>query len=93
VREPYDPTWLVELARRQHADRPELAAALARCTRCVWESAGYVYFVEPPRTPNTPGSPWQFQENVLLEDEAEGTIVLDVLQSGEIGGAEFLSRL
>jgi hypothetical protein len=62
-------------------------------THCLWESAACAYFVEPPGSPNMPGSPWQFRENVPLEDESEGTVILDVLQNGQIGGAEFLSKL
>lgn len=92
--EPYDPTWLADLARQQHPDRPELATALARCTSAQWsDSRAYVYFVLPPESPNAPGSDWQIQENVRLEDAAAGDIVLDLLRDGRIGGAEFLARI
>jgi hypothetical protein len=90
--ETYNPTWLVDLARSQLPDQPWLAEALANCKACHWESPAYVHFVDPDR-PNIPGSAWQFRENILLEHPTEGTLVLDVLQGGRIGGIEFLSRL
>lgn len=84
---PYDPAWLVELARAQHPDRPALAEALARCTRAVEESRAYLRFVQA----DAPA--WRFRENVRLHHPREGTLVLDVLEGGRIGGVEFLKRL
>ena len=89
---PYDPGWLVELARGSHPDEPWLAEALSRCTRAAQETPAYVYFVDPT-PPNEPGSQWRFQENVVLEHPKEGGLVLDVLEGGRIGGVEFLKRL
>lgn len=89
---PYDPTWLVALAREQHPDLPWLADALEKCTRASWESRAYVHFVDPADA-NQPGSAWQFEENLVLEHPREGTIVLDVLRGQRVGGAEFLKRL
>jgi hypothetical protein len=43
--------------------------------------------------PNQKGSEWQFDENIILEHETEGTIVLDVLKDGRIGGIEFVSQI
>ncbi|WP_257387533.1 hypothetical protein [Tahibacter caeni] len=88
----YDPGWLVEAAEREHPDQPWLAAALSRCTRARWESRAYVHFVAPDR-PNRLGSEWQFERSLMLEDTAHGTIILDILRGGRVGGAEFLSRL
>jgi hypothetical protein len=90
--EPYDPSWLVELAESVKAEEPGLADAFRRCTRCLTESRAYIYFVDP-RNANRTGSEWQFDRNVLLESHREGTIVVDVLAGGRIGGIEFLSRL
>ena len=88
---PYDPTWLVELAREQHPDDPSLTAALRACTRAI-QGANYVRFVSGRRA-NQPGAEWQFARNVTLESDTHGDLVLDVLQSGRIGGVEFLSKL
>ena len=88
----YDPSWLAELARQQHPDKPWLAKALAECIRAQRESEAYLRFVSA-RRPNQPGSAWQFAENLTLEHETEGDLVLDILTHQRIGGVEFLSRL
>ena len=88
----YDPGWLVEAAVREHPDQPWLAAALARCTRARWESEAYVHFVSASRA-NQPGAEWQFGSSLALEGTTHGTVMLDILRDGRIGGAEFLSRL
>lgn len=88
----YDPTWLVELAKEQATDEPWLPQALARCTSALQQSRAYIYFVEPD-TPNEPGSCWQFERSLVLEDERCGELVLDILQDNRVGGIEFLKYL
>ncbi len=88
----YDPGWLVEAAAREYPDQPRLAAALARCTRARWESSAYIRFVTARRA-DRPGAEWQFESSLMLDDTVHGTVVLDILRDGRIGGAEFLSRL
>lgn len=83
----YDPEWLAELAREQHPDQPDLAGALARCTRARRDGRAYLRFVEA----DTPA--WRFERSVTLESRREGTLVLDVLQDGRVGGVEFLRRV
>ena len=90
--EPYKPGWLVELARTSHPEETRLPDALARCTSCRWRSRAYVRFVDASN-PNRPGSEWQFEENIILEHPREGTLVLDILRGGRVGGVEFLARL
>ena len=90
--QPYDPAWLVALARETMPDAPSLADALAKCTRASQPSRAYTYFVDPAR-PNEPDSAWQFAENVVLHHPREGELVLDVLKDGRIGVVEFLKRL
>ena len=84
----YDPGWLVRLAREQHPDKPWLADGLSRCTRGLWESRAYVYFVDPSRF-DEPVHDEQLRQNVLL-DTRKGQVVLDPLDGGVVGGAEFL---
>ena len=43
--------------------------------------------------PNQPGSDWQFDDNIILDDEKEGDLVLDILKGYRVGGVEFLSKL
>ncbi len=90
--EPYDPSWLVALARAQHPAEAWLPNALAACTRCQHESKAYVRFVNG-RNPNEPGSDWQFLTNLTLESVEEGFIVLDILQDNRVGGVEFVDKI
>ncbi len=90
--QPYDPSWLVTLAREQHPDEPWLADALARCTRGIWGSRAQLYFVSPEH-PNRPGSDWQFVTNIMLESRKEGTLILDILTEQRVGSVEFLRRI
>ena len=90
--EPYDPAWLVEAARKQVSEEPWLPEALARCTRCSWESPAYVHFVDPS-SPNEEGAQWQCDVNIIIEHESEGVLVLDILKDRRVGGLEFLDRL
>ena len=82
---------VIELAEAQ-ALPPGLVQALRRCTQSLEESRAYICFVLP-RDPNTPGAQWQFDRNVLLEGGRHGTLVLDILRDGRVGGVEFLKRL
>jgi hypothetical protein len=51
--QPYDPRWLVELARVQLPEETWLPDALAACTRFRRRSDAYIYFVDN-RRPNEP---------------------------------------
>ena len=90
--QPYDPSWLVRLAREHYPEVPWLATALEKCTRCKIKSKAYVCFVDPTNA-NQLGADWQFAENIVLEDPEHGDIVIDVLENQRIGGVEFLDQL
>ena len=90
--EPYDPAWLIALAREQYSEEQWLPAALAECTRCLRESVAYLHFVDSAR-PNKPGSEWQFDGNIMLESPSEGLIVLDILKNNRVGGVEFIDKI
>ena len=85
----YDQNWLIELAKRQIPDKPEIITALKDCKKGFRESRAYIYFVNADNA-GQPNSEWQFEENIILEDRKEGTIILDVLTDNRIGGIEFL---
>ena len=87
---PYNPAWLVELAKK--AKMPAIAKALARSIKSAKGCPSYIYFVDP-KNPNKPGSEWQFKKCVELKSLTEGELVLDVLEDGRIGGIEFLKKL
>lgn len=76
---PYDPQWLVELARAQHEDKKWLAEAFSKCTTAQTGSRPYVYFVDHSN-PNKPGSEWQFDQSLSLDHPDRGEIIVDVLK-------------
>jgi len=84
--------WIVQLLKEQEPDRDEILIALKQCKNGTWERKSYVRFVDRT-TPNQPWSEWQFKENIVLEHPTEGTIVIDCLKDGRIGGIEFVSRI
>ena len=90
--QPYDPTWLVELAKAQLPEEDWLPAALAACTRARQESEAYIHFVNPA-DPNDAGSEWEVQMDFTLRHPTEGDLVLDILEGNRVGGVEFLSKL
>jgi len=83
---------IIELIREQEPDRHDLIEELEKLEKKKWIRQPYIHFVSAER-PNQPGSEWQFDENIVLEDETEGTIVLDILKGGRIGGIEFVSQI
>lgn len=89
---PYDPAWLADWVRANVPEEPWLADALARCTRAMDGGRAYVYFVDPADA-NQPGAAWQLDRTLTLHHPREGTLVLDVLTGGRVGGIEFLARL
>lgn len=94
---PYDPTWLVQLARTQYPNDLWIAESLARCTRTSNStSAGevipgtYLAFIDPAIGGDTdPG--FAFWRNIILR-QIDGLVIreitLDVLVNREIAGIE-----
>jgi uncharacterized protein YuzE len=93
MREPYfDIEIIIELIKEQEPERLDLIDQLRKSEKQKWIHQPYVGFVSVER-PNQPDSEWQFCESIVLEHEIEGTIVLDVLKDGRIGGIEFVSQI
>ena len=90
--QPYNPDWLVALATAQHADKPWLAEAFARCTTVVKGTEFIIHFVDPTDA-NKPGAEYQFDACVWLVDPAEGNLLVDVLKDRRVGSVEFYDRL
>ncbi len=89
---PYDIELIVNLLKLQHPEETEVAMNIELCREGYWKSKAYIHFVASIK-PNQLGSKWQFDRNIILEDESEGTIVIDVLMGNEIGGIEFVNRI
>lgn len=84
--------WLIELIHEQESNRFDLIEQLEKSAMKKWIRQPYIYFVSAER-PNQPGSEWQFKESIVLEHKTEGTIVLDILKDGKIGGIEFVNQI
>ncbi|KXX71065.1 hypothetical protein [Flammeovirga sp. SJP92] len=83
---------IIALVREQEPERLDVIEKLEKSEKKKWIRQPYIYFVEA-ENPNQEDSEWQFDENIVLECETEGTIVLDILKDGRIGGIEFVSLL
>ena len=79
---------LAPLALAQWPDRPELAAAFARCTVQWLESDKYTYLVDPFKP-----ELWRYAGGVTLECPVLGSLNVDVLEDGSIGGIEFMDAV
>ena len=84
--------WIIELIKEQEPDRTDLIEQLKKCDIQKWTRQPYIHLVSDAE-PNQPGSEWQFEECIVLEHDSEGTIVLDILKDGRIGGIEFVKQL
>jgi hypothetical protein len=69
-----------------------LADALAICTRASGANSAYIKFVDATN-PNTPGSEWQFDSNIVLHHSIEGEVVIDLLKGQRVGGVELWEKL
>lgn len=89
--ESYDPSWLVELARKEHPNEHWLQEELKKCTQrlLLSDDQAMVYFVNP-QDANKPGSDWQFDFNIEFEGHDKGGVVIDILKGRKIGAVELL---
>lgn len=76
----------------QEPDRTDLIEHLEKSPRRKWIRQPYISLVSAEE-PNKPGSEWQIADSLVLEHEKEGTIVLNILKDGRIGGIEFVSQI
>lgn len=86
---PFDPLDLVKITRQQHPHKPEWAEAFARCTRQWPESELYTHFMSWAEQQRS----WAFACGFVLEHVTHGTLIIDVLKDGRIGGVEYLTRV
>jgi hypothetical protein len=84
---PYDPSWLVDLARDTAPLEPWLPEALAECTRYVEGCPAQIFFVDPS------GPQWRPKHHIALEPFDADDVVVSVLEGNRIGSVEFLERL
>lgn len=84
---------IIELVNLQNLPNQEdLIIALTNCNDGRWKNKAYYQFVSSINA-NQVGSEWQFETSIRLEHPTKGTIIIDVLKCGRIGGIEFLELL
>jgi|GEM_PF-2850887 len=86
---PFDPAELMELARVQYPQEPELAEALGRCTEQWRESALYTWFRDPAES----GFELCGRRSLRLFSPTLGELVLDMIQDGRMIGVEFMDEV
>jgi hypothetical protein len=82
---PYDPGWVVELAKEQRPADAELVQGLARCTMMVGEcdcGCGDPCFVNPA------SRDWKVKRCVELMRADGVSVIVDVLEDGRVGSIE-----
>ena len=80
---------LIELVSEQEPDRPDLVKQLKQCVIRKWIRQPYVQFVSDE---NADGA-GLIGESIVIEHPTEGTMVVDVLKDGRIGGIEFVNQI
>lgn len=85
----FDPTLFARLARDQWQDEPDLCAAWLRCTMEWPKDDLYTHFMPPMERQHR----WNFRASLFLSHPTLGTLVVDVLKDGSIGGMEYLDRV
>ncbi len=89
MKDPISIAEIIELVKEQKPDRQDVVLALENAIGGHWKSNAYYQFVNS-KNANKKGAEWQFDDNIVLEHETLGTIVLDFLKDKRIGGIEFL---
>jgi len=84
--------WLIDLLENQNPTQTNLITQLKEMKAKRWLKQPYIRFVNNENA-NQKGAEWQFEDNIVLEHKTEGTIVLDILKDGRIGGFELLNEL
>ena len=83
---------IIRLVREQEPEREDIITALQNCKGGYWGSKAYYNFVDS-KNPNKPGSAWQHDECIVIEQENAGDLVIDILKDGRIGGIEFIDLI
>lgn len=79
---PYDPGWLIELAKDQSPEEPWLPEALAACTKARQVNEVIIDFIHPLKG--------KFETNIAFHSPTGGMVILDIFESHIVGGVEFV---
>ena len=83
---------IIKLIEEQEPEMLELIKELETFKKKKWIPQAYIPFKYPEKS-NSNNTGWKISESVVLEHKTEGTIVLDILENGKIGGIEFVNKI
>ncbi len=86
------PARSIELVKQQEPARMDIIKSLKKCKDGKWTSNAYYEF-PCSKFVNKKEAQWNFYENIPLEHEFLGFIVLDILKNGSIAGIEFINLM
>ena len=86
--DPLNINEIIELVKLQEPNRQDIIIALTNSFGGQWKGKAYYSFVDSSNA-NQKNAEWQFDENIVLEHETLGTIVIDYLKDKRIGGIDF----
>lgn len=84
----FDIQKIIKLVQEQKPESQEIVSALQNCQDGHWSGKAYYQFVDSGN-PNEPGTEWQHEECIIIEQQNDGDIVIDLLKDGRVGGIEF----
>ena len=87
-----DKDLIIELLKEQAPNSEKQIKQLQYMAELKWIKNPYIRFVDNVNA-NKKDAEWQFKKNIVLEHKTEGTIILDILKDGEIGGFELVKEL
>jgi hypothetical protein len=82
---------IIQLVSEQEPERTDIVQALKKCSYGKWTSSGYYRFYLPAK--KSKGPAMKFKENIMVEHNRLGLIVLDVYTNGSIAGIEFINLI
>ena len=85
--------YIIALVKEQEPERTDIVLALSNCSEGKWTTNGYYSLVIADNKPNQPGSNWQYDESIVIEQKNAGDIIIDLLKDGRIGGIEFMDLI
>ncbi len=83
---------IISFIKKHKPERQDLIIGLTNSVKGKWKNKAYYQFVDSSNA-NQDGAEWQFEENIILEHETLGTIIIDLLKDKRIGGIEFYNNL
>jgi len=91
MKNPYfDINLIIDLILEKEPNRIDLIEQLKNTEWQKFLRRGYLHLIS---IEDQFDSEWQIHETIVLEHEEEGTIVLDILESGKIKGIEFVDQI